>query len=230
MTLLDIFLLEAGLIQQFIEWIIQNGGLYLLIFVVFAETGLFVGFFLPGDSLLFASGIYLDDLAKELPVGQHYLIVITLIIISSIIGNMVGYWFGKTTGPLLYDKKDTWLFRKKHLIRAKDFYEEYGKATIFLAKFLPIIRTFAPIIAGIVRMPFRSFMFYNIIGSIAWVTSMMLGGYFLQSWVESKFGFSLKDHIEAITIAIILVTTLPVAYKLFFAKKKAVPDDVINKS
>src|SRR5688572_23160323 len=124
-ALLHIILLKEGFIQQFIEWIIQNGGLYLLIFVVFAETGLFIGFFLPGDSLLFASGIYLDDLARELPVGQHYMIVILLIIISSVLGNMAGYWFGKTTGPLLYEKKETWLFRRKHLIRAKDFYEEY---------------------------------------------------------------------------------------------------------
>src|SRR5687768_8982511 len=103
MELLHIALLKAGLIQQFIEWIIQNGGLYLLIFVVFAETGLFIGFFLPGDSLLFASGIYLDDLAKELPFGQHYTVVLLLVMLASIIGNIVGYWFGKTTGPLLYD-------------------------------------------------------------------------------------------------------------------------------
>lgn len=225
MELLHFVLLRAGLIQQFIEWIIQNGGLYLLIFVVFAETGLFIGFFLPGDSLLFASGIYLDDLAKELPIGQHYSVVLLLVMLASIIGNIVGYWFGKTTGPLLYDRKETWLFRKKHLMRARDFYDQYGKATIFMAKFLPIIRTFAPIIAGIVGMPVRTFIFYNILGSIAWVASMMLGGYFLQSWVESKFGFSLKDHIEAITIGIILVTTLPVLYKLFFAKKSVVPHD-----
>jgi membrane-associated protein len=225
MEILHLFLLKGGLIQQFIEWVIQNGGLYLLIFVIFAETGLFVGFFLPGDSLLFAAGIYLDDLAKELPVGQHYSVVLILVMLASILGNIAGYWFGKTTGPLLYERKETWLFRKKHLIRAKDFYHQYGKATIFLAKFLPIIRTFAPIIAGIVRMPVRTFLFYNVIGSIAWVASMMLGGYFLQSWVERRFEFSLKDHIEAITIAIILVTTLPVLYKLFFAKKSVVPHD-----
>jgi membrane-associated protein len=122
------------------------------------------------------------------------------------------------------------LFRKKHLIRAKGFYDQYGKATIFLAKFLPIIRTFAPIIAGIVRMPARTFIFYNIVGSICWVTSMMLGGYFLQSWVERKFGYSLKDHIEGITIAIILITTLPVLYKLFFSKKPVVPNDTNTNS
>jgi membrane-associated protein len=142
------------------------------------------------------------------------------VIIASFLGNIAGYWFGRKTGPLLYERKETWLFRKKHLLRATEFYHQYGKATIFLAKFLPIIRTFAPIVAGVVKMERATFIFYNLLGSIAWVCSMMLGGYFLQSWVEREFNFSLKDHIEAITIAIILVTTLPVIYKLFFTKKQ----------
>ncbi len=123
----------------------------------------------------------------------------------------------------MYERKESWLFRKKHLVRAKEFYEEYGKATIFLAKFLPIIRTFAPIVAGIVRMEKKTFIFYNIIGSICWVTAMMLGGYFLQSWVLTRFHFDLKRHIEVITICIILITTLPVLYKLFFTRKEAKP-------
>jgi membrane-associated protein len=226
-TLLDITLLQGGLVQRFIEWIINNGGLYLLLFVVFAETGLFVGFFLPGDSLLFAAGIYISDLAKEF-FGFHYSVIIILVIIASVLGNLVGYWFGRKTGPLLYERKETFLFRKKHLVRATDFYHDYGKATIFLAKFLPIIRTFAPIVAGIVKMDWKTFVFYNILGSICWVSSMMLGGHFLQSWVLNQFGFSLKDHIEAITIAIILVTTLPVLYKLFFGKKKIVTNQTIT--
>jgi membrane-associated protein len=221
-SLLEITLLQGGFIQQFIEWIINNGGLYFLLLVVFAETGLFVGFFLPGDSLLFAAGIFLERLAEEF-FGFHFSFIIILVITASVLGNLVGYWFGRKAGPLLYERKETWLFRKKHLIRATDFYHEYGKATIFLAKFLPIIRTFAPIVAGIVKMHRPTFIFYNVIGSIAWVTSMMLGGYFLEEWVQRRFDFSLKDHIEAITIAIILVTTLPVLYKLFFAKKKIVP-------
>lgn len=226
-TLLDIILLQGGFVQQFIEWIINNGGLYLLLFVVFAETGLFVGFFLPGDSLLFAAGIYISDLAKEF-FGFHYSVIILLVVIASVLGNLVGYWFGRKTGPLLYERKETFLFRKKHLVRATDFYHDYGKATIFLAKFLPIIRTFAPIVAGIVKMDWKPFVFYNILGSICWVSSMMLGGHFLQSWVLNEFGFSLKDHIEAITIAIILVTTLPVLYKLFFGKKKAVTNENVT--
>lgn len=221
--ILDITLLQGGFIQQFIEWIIKNGGLYFLLFVVFAETGLFVGFFLPGDSLLFAAGIVLKDLSHEF-FDVHYSVVILLVVIASVLGNLVGYWFGRKTGPLLYERKETWLFRRKHLIRATEFYHEYGKATIFLAKFLPIIRTFAPIVAGIVKMDRKTFIFYNVLGSICWVCAMMLGGHFLEEWVKTRFNFSLKEHIEAITIGIILVTTLPVLYKLFFAKKKTAPE------
>ena len=237
-SLLHIHLLDSGgFIQRFISWIIDNGGLYFLLFVIFAETGLFVGFFLPGDSLLFAAGIFMGRLVNELaglpadsqhPFGFYHIVIILMVIAASVIGNLVGYWFGYKTGPLLFQRKDTWIFKKRHLIRAKDFYDHYGKATIFLAKFLPIIRTFAPIVAGIVKMSKPHFIFYNFAGSIAWVSSMMLGGFFLQTWVENKFGFSLKDHIEAITIVIILVTTLPVLYKLFFSKSKSAvpaPDD-----
>jgi len=201
--------------------------------VVFAETGLFIGFFFPGDSLLFAAGVYMNKLTNQLfntnipentPVPAYqWMIIIILVMIASVLGNVVGYWFGKKTGPLLFEKKDTWIFKRKHLIRAKEFYDRYGKATIFLAKFLPIIRTFAPIVAGIVRMNPAHFIFYNIVGSVAWVSSMMLGGYFLNSWVQREFGFSLQDYIEPITIVIILITTLPVLYKLFFAKKPVVP-------
>jgi membrane-associated protein len=240
---MHIFLLDnGGFIQRFIEWIIQNGGLYFLLFVIFAETGLFVGFFLPGDSLLFAAGIFMNVLVKELAgssggadlgFGFYHIVIILMVIVASVIGNLVGYWFGYKTGPLMFERKDTWIFKKKHLLRAKAFYEQYGKATIFVAKFLPIIRTFAPIVAGIVKMPRPVFIFYNIIGSVCWVSSMILGGFFLQTWVERKFGFSLKDHIEAITIVIVLITTLPVLYKLFFGKKETVqtpPPDTNVKS
>ncbi len=217
-----------GIMNDFVEWVLKNGGLFLLLFVVFAETGLFVGFFLPGDSLLFAAGVYLSKFPEGF-YNLHYLLVLLMIIIASVIGNIVGYWFGRKTGPLLYERRETWLFRRKHLLRATEFYNEYGKATIFLAKFLPIIRTFAPIVAGVVKMNWGTFLLFNILGSIAWASSMLLGGYFLESWVVNRFGFSLTDHIEAITIGIILITTLPVLYKLFFAKKKVVPDQPDSK-
>src|SRR4030095_3198794 len=154
-------LLSGGFIDRFVKWIIENGGLYILLLVVFAETGLFVGFFFPGDSLLFAAGIYLKTLSRELfkmsPTENveiyHWITIVIMVIIASVLGNLVGYWFGKKTGPILYERREAWLFKRKHLIKANAFYEKYGKGTIFLAKFLPIIRTFAPIVAGIVRMP-----------------------------------------------------------------------------
>jgi membrane-associated protein len=156
---------------------------------------------------------------------QKVVAILCLVILASVIGNIVGYWFGYKAGPLIYERKETWLFRKKHLLRAQEFYNQRGKATIFLAKFLPIIRTFAPIVAGIVKMERNTFIFYNLIGSIAWVSSMMLGGYYLETWVSSRFGFSLARHIELIAIGIIMVTTLPVLWKIFFAKKTVVPKD-----
>ncbi len=146
-----------------------------------------------------------------------------MVIVASVIGNTVGYWFGYKTGPLIYERKDTWFFRKKHLLRAKDFYDKNGKGTVFVAKFLPIIRTFAPIVAGIVKMDKSTFFLYNVLGSLAWVCSMMLGGYYLENWVNERYGFSLGKHIEIIALGIILVTTIPVFYKLFFAKKHVVP-------
>ena len=192
-----------------------------MLFIVFAETGLLLGFFLPGDSLLFTAGIFINKISAEF-YGVHYSIIILLIIIASVLGNMAGYWFGNKTGPILYERKETFLFRRKHLIRAHDFYEKYGKATIFLAKFLPIIRTFAPIVAGVVKMPKATFTLYNILGSIIWVTTMVLGGHFLENYVLNNYGFSLKEHIDVIAIIIIAVTTLPVLFKLFFVKKQTV--------
>jgi membrane-associated protein len=208
------------MLNNLIDWIIENGGLYILLLVVFAETGLLLGFFLPGDSLLFAAGIKMTKLSEEF-YGVHWSFIILLVVIASVLGNLVGYWFGFKTGPILFTRKDTWLFKKKHLIRAQEFYLKNGKGTIFLAKFLPIIRTFAPIVAGIVKMDRGVFILYNILGSLAWVSSMMLGGYFLETWVSTRFGFSLAKHIEVIAIGIILITTLPVIYKLFIAKPSA---------
>ena len=143
-----------------------------------------------------------------------------MIMIASILGNMVGYWFGRKAGPLLYERKETLLFRKKHLTRARAFYDKYGKGTIFLAKYLPIIRTFAPIVAGIVDMDRKKFSFFNMIGCIAWVFSMIIAGHFLQKWISSQFGFDLKKHLEIIVLGIVIVTTAPVLIKLFAGKKK----------
>ena len=209
------------MLNNFIDWIIAHGGLYALLFIIFAETGLLLGFFLPGDSLLFAAGIYVSKLSESF-YNVHYSIIIVLIIIASVLGNMAGYWFGNKTGPLLYERKDSFFFKRKYLLRAHDFYEKYGRGTVFAAKFVPIVRTFAPIIAGIVKMPKATFTLYNVAGSIVWVSAMILGGHFLENWVKDRYGFSLKDHIEVIALVIILITTLPVIFKLFLGKKSAV--------
>ena len=193
----------------------QYGGLYLVAFIIFAETGLFVGFFLPGDSLLFVTGLMIANSQSPTdsdPVNLVYWIV--LIIICGIIGNAVGYWFGKKSGPLLFHKKDTILFKQKHLHQAKEFYDKKGGMAIVLARFLPIVRTFAPIVAGIVKMDRRTFTMYNILGCVLWVPSMILAGYFLgeNEWVKHNF--------EKIVIGLIVVTTGPVLFKMFFGKKK----------
>lgn len=204
---------------------ILNGGLWLILFIVFAETGLFAGFFLPGDSLLFVAGIYSNELVNTvLPVGNEYLnlaILILLISFAGIIGNTVGYWFGRKVGPTMYSWRDRMLFKKKYLYQAHDFYEKHGGLAIIGARFLPMVRTFAPIIAGIVDMDRKKFAYYNILGSFLWVGSLILAGHFLQKWMLDWFGFDLKSKLEYIIIVIVLVTTAPVLYKMFFSKKKS---------
>jgi membrane-associated protein len=204
---------------------IKNGGLWLLLFIVFAETGLMVGFFLPGDSLLFVAGIYSTKLVATIPVfhtGSDFvnlIILWILISIAGILGNMAGYWFGRKSGPFLYTRKDTFFFKRKHLLRAKDFYDKHGGQAIVFARFLPIIRTFAPIVAGVVQMDRKKFIYYNVIGCVAWVFSMLFAGHYLQKLFLDKFGFDLTKHLEVIVIGIVLITTLPVIYKLFFGKR-----------
>ena len=192
------------------------GGLYLVALIIFAETGLFIGFFLPGDSLLFVTGLMIANSKSPFPNDAANLFYwITLITVAGIIGNMVGYWFGKKTGPLIFERRDTLIFKRKHIIQAKEFYDKRGGSAIILARFLPIVRTFAPIVAGVVNMDRKKFFFYNVVGSIAWVSSMTLAGYFLgeNEWVKHNF--------EKVVIVIIVITTAPVLFKMFFSKKKS---------
>lgn len=206
------------------QFYIEHGGLWLILFVVFAETGLFVGFFLPGDSLLFVAGIYSHNIANEIfPTGNEYidlLVLLVLISIAGIAGNTVGYWFGRKVGPAMYDWKENILFKRKYLLQAHDFYEKHGGGAIVIARFIPIIRTFAPIVAGIVRMDRKKFGLFNVIGCVAWVFSMLFGGHFLQKWILAEFQFDLKDHLEVIVLGIVLVTTAPILMKLIFNKSK----------
>jgi membrane-associated protein len=206
------------------------GGLFLLLFIVFAETGLFIGFFLPGDSLLFVAGIYSSNLGheflKSFGLGEmryewiDLFLLISLISLAGILGNAVGYWFGRKIGPTMFHWRDRFLFKKKYLYDAHEFYEKHGGGAIIMARFLPIVRTFAPIVAGIVGMDKRKFSFFNMVGCIAWVFSMIMAGHFLQKWISSQFGFDLKKHLEIIILVIVVVTTAPVLIKLLSGKKK----------
>jgi len=221
------------------QFYIENGGLWLLLFVVFAETGLFAGFFLPGDSLLFVAGIYaheMDEVTHTPGLSHQFLklfgmggiqnewldllVLIAIISLMGIAGNFVGYWFGKKIGPAMYKWKDTMFFKQHYLQQAHDFYEKHGAGAVVVARFLPFIRTFSPIVAGIVEMDKKKFSFYNIIGCIAWVSSMILAGHFLQKWVMGQFGFDLKKHLEIIVLGIIFITTAPVIIKIISGRDK----------
>ena len=146
------------------------------------------------------------------------MLVCVLVIFAGIIGNTVGYWFGAASGPYLFSRKDTFFFKKKHLFTAKEFYDKHGGGAIVFARFLPIIRTFAPIIAGIVRMDKSKFTFYNIVGCVAWVFSMMFAGHYLYKFFLSQYGFDLKERLEFIVLGIVFVTTAPVIIKLIKGK------------
>ncbi|MBT9484441.1 VTT domain-containing protein [Sediminibacterium sp.] len=206
------------------QFYIEHGGLWLILFVVFAETGLFAGFFLPGDSLLFVAGIYSTNLANEfIPTGNEVfdlLLIMMLISAAGIIGNTTGYWFGRKVGPAMYQWKENMFFKQRYLQQAHEFYEKHGGGAIIVARFIPIVRTFAPIVAGIVQMDQKKFSFYNVVGCVAWVGSMLFAGHFLQKWILAQFGFDLKDHLEIIVLGIVAVTTAPVIMKLVFNKKK----------
>jgi len=206
------------------EYYISLGGLYLLLFIVFAETGLFFGFFLPGDSLLFVAGIYSHELAGQILTTNSDVVDLgllwILISLMGILGNMVGYWFGCKSGPFLYERKDTLVFKKKYLLQAHDFMEEHGGAAIVFARFLPIIRTFAPIVAGIVKMEKKTFTLFNIIGCVAWVFLMLVAGHYLQKIILDKTGFDLKKHLEVVVVIIVIITTAPVLFKIFYNKIK----------
>jgi membrane-associated protein len=192
-------------------------GLYIVLFIVFAETGLFAGFFLPGDSLLFLSGIYSRDLIQNVLFIESDFINVallsTLIALMGIFGNMVGYWFGSQSGYYLFKKEDSFWFKKKYLLQSKDFFEKYGGKAIIFARFLPIFRTFAPIVAGIVSMDKKKFMFFNVLSSFLWSFILILSGHYLYGMFLEK-GIDLKKHIEYIVIGIILISTFPVFLKL----------------
>ena len=190
-----------------VESLVRVGGLVGLTAIVFAETGLLIGFFLPGDSLLVTAGLF---------AARGDLEVIPMIIvlsIAAIVGDTVGYNIGARAGPKLFTRPDSLLFNRKHLITTKEFYERHGPFTIVIARFIPILRTFAPVVAGVGTMEYKRFIVYNVAGGIGWVVTTVLGGYFLGQMVPN-----IHDHIHKVIAVVIVLLLLPAIIKV--AKEK----------
>jgi membrane-associated protein len=214
-SLLD-FIRRLRDVQGLVAW----GGYLGMSLIVFAETGLLVGFFLPGDSLIVTAGL----LAATSGVVNVYWLGV-LLTISSVIGNTVGYAIGAATGPRLFTREDSLLFNKKHLNRAHAFYERHGGRTIILARFMPIVRTFVPVVAGIGQMEYRRYMQYNIVGGVLWIWSMLFIGYFLGRYIPG-----VDKHIEVVILLVIFVSLLPGMISWWRHRKPPVPDtDAISK-
>ena len=189
-----------------IETLLVRGGVFVylgLIFIIFAETGLAVGFFFPGDSLLVVAGLFAA--AGKLNV---FVLLLTLFV-AAVVGDAVGYYTGLKAGPRIFSRQKSLLFKPSHLQKAHAFYEKYGGKTIIIARFVPIVRTFAPIVAGAAEMPYRRFFMFNVVGGFLWVFSMILAGYFLGGVVERAFGIKLDDHIEKVVIVVVLLSLMP---------------------
>ncbi|GIJ22675.1 DedA family protein [Micromonospora lutea] len=190
------------------EHLISTFGLLGILAIVFAESGLLIGFFLPGDSLLFTAGLLVAD-------GRYITyplwLVCLLITIAAIVGDQVGYLFGRKVGPALFRRPNSRLFKQENLLKAHDFFEKYGARSVVLARFVPIVRTFTPIVAGVSRMNYRTFVTYNIVGGILWGTGVTVLGYFL-----GQVPF-VKANIEFILIGIVGLSVLPIAVELLRA-------------
>ena len=189
--------------------LIRSGGYFVLAGIVFAETGLFVGFFLPGDSLLFTAGLVASQGFFEV----QYLMI--LLSIMAVIGDAVGFSIGYRTGLVLYEKQDSVLFKRKHLLYAKEFYDRHGGKAIFLARFVPFARTFAPVVAGIAQMSYPRFAAYNIFGGIFWVCTMVAAGFFLGNIPL------VRHHLEKVILLIIFVSVLPIIVEYWRNRMKA---------
>jgi len=190
-----------------VESLVRVGGLLALTAIVFTETGLLVGFFLPGDSLLVTAGIFAAT-------GDLDLWTLNLALsLAAISGDSVGYGIGAKTGPMIFKREDSLFFHRKHLLTAKQFYERYGGFTVFIARFIPILRTFAPVVAGVGKMQYGRFLAYNVFGGIFWVASMTLAGYFLGRMVPN-----IQEQIHVVIAVVIFLSLLPGIAK--FAREK----------
>jgi membrane-associated protein len=205
------------------EKILHIGGLALVLIILFAENGIIIGFFLPGDSLLFFTGLITSTQPELLDTSIYSLLA--YMSIASLAGCLFGYYFGWKVGPAVFNRKDSFFFKKKYVDATRTFYERHGGKTLILGKFLPYIRTFAPILAGVIRVPFKSFVGYNVIGAVAWVLSLTLMGYFL----GEKFP-GIKDYVEYIILGFVIITNAFVirAYLKERKKSKAKESEVID--
>lgn len=205
------------------EQILHIGGLALVLIILFAENGIIIGFFLPGDSLLFFTGLITSTQPELLDTSIYSLL--TYMSVASLAGCLFGYYFGWKVGPAIFNRKDSFFFKRKYVDATRTFYERHGGKTLILGKFLPYIRTFAPILAGVIRVPFKSFVGYNIVGAISWVVSLTLMGYFL----GERFP-GIKNYLEYIILGFIVVTNAFVirAYLKERRKSKAKESEVID--
>ncbi len=192
-----------------VETIVRVGGVAALTAIVFVETGLLVGFFLPGDSLLVTAGIFAAR-------GDLDIVTLDIVLsIAAVAGDTVGYAIGRRTGPKIFKREDSLIFRRKHLLAAQEFYEKHGAFTIVVARFIPIIRTFAPVVAGVAGMHYRRFIAYNVWGGIFWVLATTLGGYFL-----GKTFPNIGESIHMVIAVVIFVSLLPAIIKFAMEKMK----------
>ena len=197
--------------------IIRKGGFYLLLVVVYAETGVFFGFFLPGDYLLVLAGLLCAAGMVDVPI---YTLVLSLIM-AGVLGSYTGYWFGYRTGPVLFKRNESFFFKKRYVIMAEEFYAKYGGMALVLGRFFPIIRTFAPIFAGVVKLDVRKFTLYNFIGSITWVTTLTLTGFFL----GRKYPDEIKFYLKYVVLGLILLTTIPFIFAYIKGRLKKAKAD-----
>lgn len=210
-----------------IDYMLNLLGVYVyfgLFFIIFAEVGLAVGFFLPGDSLLVVSGLFAA--AGKLNVW----LVMLAFFLGSVIGDSTGYWTGRFMGKTLFNRESSWIFKPSRVEKAKQFSEKYGAKTVLMARFVPIVRTFAPLVVGATEMPYSRFLPYSLLGGVLWIGSMVLAGYFLGGVVESAFNIKLEDHIEKVVIVVVAISLLPPLIEFLkhrFAKKAATEDENI---
>lgn len=213
--------------KYLIDYLLATLGVYVyfgLWFIVFAETGLAVGFFLPGDSLLVVSGLFAA--AGKLNV----LLVMLAFFLGSVIGDSTGYWTGRWMGQTLFTRESSWIFKPSRVEKAHAFFEKYGVKTVVLARFVPIVRTFAPLVVGAAEMPYSRFLPFSIIGGVLWISSMVLAGYFLGGVIERALGIKLEDHIEKVVIVVVLLSVLPPIIEFIKHKFRHKEPDVIDEA